>query len=179
LEGGLPVRVVRTWKRDGTRREIPGEVAVDVLCRHALDADLRRQGAEAIRQRLTHGEVVETPTANYVNALAAGPTSEGTRTNQIPSLAGRVKQLREVAGLSKPALATAAGLSISVVIQIERGTTAHPRVSTVAALARALGVTVDALSSGGTAEATEQATSKGKAAGEDKVAPKRSRRKGG
>jgi transcriptional regulator with XRE-family HTH domain len=63
----------------------------------------------------------------------------------IPSLAGRVKQLREAAGLSQQALAQAAGLSISVVTQLEQGVKADPRISTVAALARALGVSVDSL----------------------------------
>jgi transcriptional regulator with XRE-family HTH domain len=66
-------------------------------------------------------------------------------TNRIPSLAGRVRQLREAAGLSQQALAMAAGLSISVVTQLEQGTKGDPRISTVAALARALGVKVDDL----------------------------------
>jgi len=66
-------------------------------------------------------------------------------TNQIPSLAARVKRLREAAGLSQQALAMAAGLSISVVTQLEQGAKADPRISTVAALARALGVKVDDL----------------------------------
>jgi transcriptional regulator with XRE-family HTH domain len=60
-------------------------------------------------------------------------------------LARRVRQLREAADMSQQALAAAAGVSISVVTQLEQGTKADPRISTVAALARALGVGVDAL----------------------------------
>jgi transcriptional regulator with XRE-family HTH domain len=56
-----------------------------------------------------------------------------------------VKLLREAAGMSQQALAVAAGVSISVVTQIEQGKKADPRLSTVAALAKALGVTIDAI----------------------------------
>jgi hypothetical protein len=91
----MTVRVVRTWKRDGSRSVMPGEVAVDTLCKSALDADLRRQGAEAIRQRLTRGEAVETPHAVYVNVLAAGDAAKALATLtapwRTPPAAGRVK----------------------------------------------------------------------------------------
>jgi transcriptional regulator with XRE-family HTH domain len=60
-------------------------------------------------------------------------------------LAHRLRQLRDAASLSQQALATVAGLSISVVTQLEQGTKRDPRVSTVASLADALGVTVDEL----------------------------------
>jgi transcriptional regulator with XRE-family HTH domain len=66
-------------------------------------------------------------------------------TKPIPHLGWRVKQLREAAGMSQQALAVAAGLSISVVTGLEQGTKADPRVSSVAAIAAALGVTVDEL----------------------------------
>lgn len=67
---------------------------------------------------------------------------------QVRTLAKRIKQLREGAGLSQQALATAAGLSISVVTQLEQGNRSDPRVSTAAALACALGVTVDEMLAG-------------------------------
>jgi transcriptional regulator with XRE-family HTH domain len=70
----------------------------------------------------------------------------------VPMLAQRVRQLREAKGLSQQALAVAAGLSISVVTQIEQGHREDPRVSTVVAIARALGVSVDALVAPGTVE---------------------------
>jgi transcriptional regulator with XRE-family HTH domain len=85
-------------------------------------------------------------------------------TKRFPPLARRVRQLREAAGLSQQALATAAGLSISVVTHLEQGKKADPRISTVAALAGALGVTVDRL----LAEADEPTA----------PAPKRRRKKG-
>jgi transcriptional regulator with XRE-family HTH domain len=49
--------------------------------------------------------------------------------------------------MSQQALAAAAGVSISVVTQLEQGMKTDPRISTVAALARALGVGIDALAS--------------------------------
>ena len=57
----------------------------------------------------------------------------------------RVKELREARGLSQQALAMAAGLSISVVAQLEQGLRADPRLSTAVALASALGVSMDEL----------------------------------
>jgi hypothetical protein len=85
------VRVVRTWKRDGTRNELPGDVAVDALCKSALDADLRRQGAGAIRDRLARGEAVETEHAVYVNALSAGAVAKAMAALAPPPAAERVK----------------------------------------------------------------------------------------
>ena len=64
---------------------------------------------------------------------------------RLSVLARRVKQFREEAGLTQQALAIRAGLSISAVFQIEQGSKNDPRVSTVKALADALGVAVDDL----------------------------------
>ena len=60
-------------------------------------------------------------------------------------LKDRLKQLRAAAGLTQQALATKAGLSMATVIHMEGGRTPDPRASTLKALARALGVTVDEL----------------------------------
>jgi transcriptional regulator with XRE-family HTH domain len=67
---------------------------------------------------------------------------------QLPALAVRLKRLREAAGLSQQDLAVAAGLSVGMVAQLEQGKRADPRVSTVAGLARVLGVTIDELVAG-------------------------------
>jgi transcriptional regulator with XRE-family HTH domain len=52
----------------------------------------------------------------------------------------RLKRLRKAAELTQQALATAAGVSISVVVQIESGKIPNPRINTLRALAKALGV---------------------------------------
>jgi transcriptional regulator with XRE-family HTH domain len=57
----------------------------------------------------------------------------------------RLKQLRNAAGLTQQALAYHAGLSIASIIALEAGRTPNPRMKTLKALAKALGVTVDAL----------------------------------
>jgi transcriptional regulator with XRE-family HTH domain len=62
---------------------------------------------------------------------------------QPATIGERLKALRQAAGLSQQALAVAAGLSTSAVFQIEQGQKADPRFSTVAALAKALGVSLD------------------------------------
>lgn len=55
-------------------------------------------------------------------------------------LSGRIKELREAAGLSQQELATRADLSVSQVAKLEQGAKADPRLSTLLALAGALGV---------------------------------------
>jgi transcriptional regulator with XRE-family HTH domain len=57
----------------------------------------------------------------------------------------RLKALRKAAGMTQQALAVKAGLSISAVVQIENGSIPDPRLSTVQALARGLGVTLNDL----------------------------------
>jgi transcriptional regulator with XRE-family HTH domain len=57
----------------------------------------------------------------------------------------KIRALRAKLNLSQQAVATAAGLSVSVVSQIEQGTNTDPKLSTITALAGALGVTIDEL----------------------------------
>ncbi len=61
------------------------------------------------------------------------------------SIGQRLKQLREAAGLTQQELAVKAGLSVSNLSQIEQGQKEDPRVSTVLALAKAMGVSVTSL----------------------------------
>jgi transcriptional regulator with XRE-family HTH domain len=78
-----------------------------------------------------------------------GSTVEAaSMTERVSLLAQRLKQLREAAGMTQQGLANAAGLSMAVVSQLEQGLRADPRTSTLVALAKALGVTVDALAVG-------------------------------
>jgi transcriptional regulator with XRE-family HTH domain len=56
------------------------------------------------------------------------------------ALSERLRSLRETGGLSQQELATRADLSMSLVAKMEQGKKADPRVSTVLALAGALGV---------------------------------------
>lgn len=70
----------------------------------------------------------------------------------------RVAALRNAAGLTQVALAMRAGLDPSLVSRIERGS-ANPTLSTVEALAQALGVTVaDLLAEPATAATTHGRT---------------------
>jgi transcriptional regulator with XRE-family HTH domain len=55
----------------------------------------------------------------------------------------RLRELRRGAGLSQQELAQSAGLSVSAVARVEQG--GNPAPDTVAALARALGLTVGTL----------------------------------
>jgi transcriptional regulator with XRE-family HTH domain len=61
------------------------------------------------------------------------------------ALKDRLKKLRAAASLTQQELAVKSGLSVSVVAQIERGAIPDPRVSTVQALARGLGVLTEEL----------------------------------
>jgi transcriptional regulator with XRE-family HTH domain len=81
---------------------------------------------------------------------------------ELPPLARRVKVLREAAGMSQQQLAMSAGLSMSMIGLIEQGQRENPRGQTLLAIAKALGVTVDALlTDAGQAEVTP-AKKKGK-----------------
>jgi transcriptional regulator with XRE-family HTH domain len=61
------------------------------------------------------------------------------------SIGDRLKSLRTAKGLSQVALARASGLSLGVVTQMEQGLARDPRISTVLALAEALGCSLDDL----------------------------------
>ncbi len=85
----------------------------------------------------------------------------------MPELRENLKRLRAGAGLTQQELATAAGLSVSIVAQIERGVIRDPRMETLRSLATALKTTLDTLAGHGPDQAAPEPP-----------APKR-RRKGG
>jgi transcriptional regulator with XRE-family HTH domain len=62
-----------------------------------------------------------------------------------PRIGDCLKSLREAAGISQQELAMKSGLSMSVVAGTEQGRRTDPRLSTLLALANALGVSLDAL----------------------------------
>jgi predicted RND superfamily exporter protein len=72
-------------------------------------------------------------------------TPTGHEEDEPPSLGRRLKQMREAAGMSTDALATASGLSTAFVTDLEQGSHDEPRISAVVALAKGLGVSVDRL----------------------------------
>lgn len=74
----------------------------------------------------------------------------------------RVRELRIARGMTQQALAVAAGLSISAVVHIEAGRIPDPRLSTVKALAQALGVPVDELARNGGEAKPAQKRSRGR-----------------
>lgn len=63
----------------------------------------------------------------------------------MTSIGERVRTLRERAEMSQQELASKAGLSVSIVSQLERGRSADPRISTLRGLAKALNVSVHEL----------------------------------
>jgi transcriptional regulator with XRE-family HTH domain len=64
-------------------------------------------------------------------------------------IGGRLKELRKAAGLSQMELARASGLSLSIITQLEQGRATDPKLSTLKALAKALGCTLDELGQNG------------------------------
>ena len=73
------------------------------------------------------------------------------------SIGATVKRIREAAGMSQQQLASAAGLSLSLLAQMEQGKNENPRLDTIRSLARALAVGVaDLVGNGG--EQTPPAT---------------------
>jgi transcriptional regulator with XRE-family HTH domain len=78
-----------------------------------------------------------------------------------PQIGARLQALRRAAGLSQQALAMRAGISMSVVFQIEQGKKKDPRLSTVAALAEGLGIPIGELATELTREEKEPGKKKG------------------
>jgi transcriptional regulator with XRE-family HTH domain len=72
-------------------------------------------------------------------------TAIASTMSRMYELKQNLKRLRRLAEMSQQALATQAGLSVSLVVQIERGSIRDPRISTVGRLARALNTSIDAL----------------------------------
>jgi transcriptional regulator with XRE-family HTH domain len=73
------------------------------------------------------------------------------------SIGATVKRIREAAGMSQQQLAGAAGISLSLLAQMEQGKNENPRLDTIRSLARALAVGVaDLVGNGG--EQTPPAT---------------------
>jgi transcriptional regulator with XRE-family HTH domain len=64
---------------------------------------------------------------------------------EVSTLGQRVREAREARGMSQQALAMAAGLSMSVVTQIEQGLKQDLKFASVVRLAQALGVSLDVL----------------------------------
>jgi transcriptional regulator with XRE-family HTH domain len=64
---------------------------------------------------------------------------------ELPALSRRLRQLRDAAGMTQLQLAISAEVSTSLITQVEQGQRDDIKLSTAAALAHALGVTVDAL----------------------------------
>jgi transcriptional regulator with XRE-family HTH domain len=80
-------------------------------------------------------------------------------------LKDRLRELRKAAGLTQQALAVRAGLSVSNVVHIEAGRIPDPRVSTVKAIADALGCKVDDLLAEGPGAPPEPPPKKGRKRG--------------
>jgi transcriptional regulator with XRE-family HTH domain len=72
-----------------------------------------------------------------------------TMVSEPEVLAERVKCLRLAAKMTQQQLAGAAGIALTALAQIEQGVTTDPRLSTLRALARALGVSLDELAAEG------------------------------
>jgi transcriptional regulator with XRE-family HTH domain len=67
------------------------------------------------------------------------------QTMKLPPVGRRVAQLRKAQGLTQVELAATAGLSPSLLAQIEQGKTANPTLATLIGLAKALGVSLGEL----------------------------------
>lgn len=64
---------------------------------------------------------------------------------ELPPLSRRLRQLREAAGLTQMQLAINAGVSLSLIAQVEQGQRDDIKLSTADTLASALNVAVDSL----------------------------------
>ena len=74
----------------------------------------------------------------------------------------RLRELRKAAGLTQMDLASAAGVTLSAITQMEAGKIGSPRFDTIKALARALGCTLDDLAQEGKTTKAKRKPKRGK-----------------
>lgn len=103
-------------------------------------AEIELPNPYAVILRNAQGESVELPwdLARHYCDAAYRPRVEAVATAGKQSLGGRIRQLREAAGLTQEELATHAGIGRVTLVRIERGEQS-PRYDTLVALAAALG----------------------------------------
>jgi transcriptional regulator with XRE-family HTH domain len=103
---------------------------------------------------------------NATWSFPSAPTTDQARATmtkkELGILAANLKRLRGARELSQQGLAKRAGLSVSMVAQIEQGHKKDPRISTVTALSGALGVSLDDLLRGSKRPARRKGNSVGK-----------------
>lgn len=107
---------------------------------HALERYFHDRYAE----RRAHGEWFALETLEAVEMVKFSD-GDALLAGRPVTLAVRLQQLRNASGMSQLDLATKAGLSMSMVSQMEQGLKENPRLETVKKLARALNVTLDEL----------------------------------
>lgn len=71
--------------------------------------------------------------------------AEKTYMSKATTLAEKIRKLREAAGLTRYKVAQAAGIDAAYYGRIEQGEVAAPSFTTVAAIAKVLGVSLDSL----------------------------------
>ncbi|MGA5703126.1 DUF488 family protein [Peterkaempfera bronchialis] len=77
--------------------------------------------------------------------MSGHPYADGSERARAHRLGRRLRALREARGLTRPELASAAGVPLRTLSRLETEGVAQPGLFTIAALARALEVTVDEL----------------------------------
>jgi transcriptional regulator with XRE-family HTH domain len=80
---------------------------------------------------------------HYQNNAIPERSMQGTKERE--ELGEVIRRLRRAAGMRQQDLAEAAGVGISLVTQLEQGRTKDPRLTTLRALANALGVDMNEL----------------------------------
>ena len=124
------------WPRTTTRaRTAP---------RQLPDAVAHEAAARAAARRATMSRTRPRPYPETAGEQAALGRGRDIPVTDDASLAGRLRALREAAGLSQEELAERAGLSSHAISALERGTRTRPYPHTVRALCDALGADADA-----------------------------------
>ncbi len=130
---------------DGRRGLIPF-AKIPEIGRLSNLAHIELPNPYAIVLRSTKGETVELPWdfARHYCDRAYRPRMMAVAGKGRQTLGARIRQVREDAGMTQDALATAAGLGRVTLVRIENGEQS-PRYETLVALARALGRPVQEL----------------------------------
>lgn len=136
---------IRLTFADGRRGLIPFSAIPEILSFENLVA-LQLPNPYVLVARLHTGEVVELPWdfARHYCDPTYRAKSETVGNAGRKALGNRVRQLREQAGITQEALATAAEIGRVTLLRIENGKQS-PRYDTVLAIAHGLGCSIDQL----------------------------------
>jgi transcriptional regulator with XRE-family HTH domain len=132
-----PVSSSATWDGDSPASALASRAEMPASCRTSLS----RSASDMVSKPLA-------ATSTLVKRAAVDLVAEARQGHEVSEIAERIESVRAELGISRRELSRRAGLSPSHVEQLTAGRVVTPSAVVVAAIAHALGVSVDWLATG-------------------------------